>query len=128
VVKAEVLRQAKDGTPLNVIVTAAAMRDDQGRLTGIFGTYGDITARKELEARQRLVSRELFHRVKNLLAVLQSVAARTMTRDRTMEKARTALIDRLQALGRAHWHSAGQVSHPQGLRPDVDYVGAAGRS
>jgi PAS domain S-box-containing protein len=40
--------------------------------------FQDITERKETEARQKLLLDELNHRVKNTLAVIQSIAAQTL--------------------------------------------------
>jgi hypothetical protein len=44
----------------------------------------DVTARKEAEARQLLLIRELQHRTKNLLAVIQSIASNTLSHSRIL--------------------------------------------
>ena len=62
-------------------------------------------ASAELDRRaehQRLLLNELSHRVKNLLAVVQSIVMRTLTGERPPQDARDTLIERLQALGRVH--------------------------
>jgi two-component sensor histidine kinase len=71
-------------------------------------------ARDELTQRgnhQRLLLSELTHRVKNVLAVVQAVAMRTLSDERSIPEARAVLLERLAALGRAHellvrtdWH------------------------
>jgi len=53
-------------------------------------------------AQQRLLLHELSHRVKNILAVVQSLVARTVSDGRSLSEARDILIERLLALGRAH--------------------------
>lgn len=51
---------------------------------------------------QRLLLNELSHRVKNVLAVIQSLVMRTLSGERSMSDARDILIERVQALGRVH--------------------------
>jgi len=73
----------------------------EGRhVTGFLGTIIDISERKRAEARERLLAREVDHRAKNLLSIVQSLA--TLTRAPTIEAYREALGSRLQALARAH--------------------------
>ena len=53
-------------------------------------------------AHQRLLLHELSHRVKNILAVVQSLVQRTLSDGRSLSEARDVLTERLLALGRAH--------------------------
>lgn len=62
----------------------------------------EVTERKRAEERLTILVRELSHRVKNMLAVLQSIAARTVVPTRSADESREILYGRLQALGRAH--------------------------
>jgi two-component sensor histidine kinase len=55
-------------------------------------------------AKQQTLLHELSHRVKNQLAVIQSLVMRTLQDHRTVGEARAVLLDRLQALGRVHDH------------------------
>jgi two-component sensor histidine kinase len=57
--------------------------------------------RKRAEQQDRLLH-ELSHRVKNILAVVQSLVGRTLSGERPLKEAREVLTDRLLALGRAH--------------------------
>jgi two-component sensor histidine kinase len=50
---------------------------------------------------QRLLLHELSHRVKNVLAVVQSLVQRTVSEGRSLTEARDVLTERLLALGRA---------------------------
>jgi PAS domain S-box-containing protein len=61
----------------------------------------DITARKRAEEQQALLLRELAHRVKNTLAVVQSIAAQTR-RFAAPDQFVDTLTGRLAALGVAH--------------------------
>jgi two-component sensor histidine kinase len=55
----------------------------------------------KLRDREQLVVRESSHRVKNILAVVQSLVQQTLRDGRPAEEARTTLVHRLEALGRA---------------------------
>jgi two-component sensor histidine kinase len=60
------------------------------------------TELSERTKHQTLLLRELSHRVKNVLAVVQSLVIRTLSDERSIADAREVVIDRLHALGRAH--------------------------
>lgn len=77
-------------------------RDAAGRATAVLGVYVDITATKESEEKTRLLLRELNHRVKNTLAMLQSLAGQTLRRSRNDKEFTIAFSGRLQALAAAH--------------------------
>ena len=49
-----------------------------------------------------LLTRELSHRVKNTLAVVQAIASRSLSDGRTITEARNVFMKRLHALARAH--------------------------
>jgi two-component sensor histidine kinase len=61
-----------------------------------------VTGRKRDEERLRLLLAELSHRVKNTLATVQAIAARSLSGERTLEEARDALAKRLRALAKTH--------------------------
>ncbi|MGD9923687.1 MAG: PAS domain-containing protein, partial [Pseudorhodoplanes sp.] len=85
--KNEVLQQGEPRDAELRIETGAAARwydfhiepmcDIRGGLIGLTGAAVDITERKEGEAHLRLLMRELTHRSKNLLAVIQAMARQT---------------------------------------------------
>ncbi|MDX2258407.1 MAG: CHASE domain-containing protein [Hyphomicrobiaceae bacterium] len=56
----------------------------------------------EANERMSLMTRELAHRVKNTLAVVQSIASRSMSEGRSVAEARGIFMKRLHALARAH--------------------------
>ncbi len=62
----------------------------------------DVTDRKRRERRQRLLVDELNHRVKNSLAIVQSVVSQTLRGAGDLQGARRAVDARLIALARAH--------------------------
>ena len=61
----------------------------------------DLTERKRGEQERELLARELSHRVKNTLAVVQALAMQTDHSD-TVEEFRDKFVGRLSALARAH--------------------------
>jgi two-component sensor histidine kinase len=77
-------------------------RTPDGRPQLVFGVNYDITTRKETEERQRLLLRELNHRVKNTLATVQALATQTVRHASDPRAFLSAFSARLQALGEAH--------------------------
>jgi two-component system CheB/CheR fusion protein len=68
----------------------------------LVATVQDVTDRKAWEARQRLLLSELSHRVKNTLAVVQSMARQTFRRAKDYGQALASFEGRLGALSGAH--------------------------
>ena len=67
----------KDGSAVWVQVTLNAIRNEFGDVVRMSGVVQDITSRKQVGEQLRLLMREVNHRSKNLLAVVQSVARQT---------------------------------------------------
>jgi two-component sensor histidine kinase len=63
---------------------------------------GRHVERNAAEARQALLVREAAHRGKNLLSVIQAIATRSLSGERTLEEAREVFIGRLQALANSY--------------------------
>ena len=59
-------------------------------------------ARIEAEERQRTLNLELSHRMKNMLAMVQSIATQTMRTATDLDAAKDVLAGRLIALGKSH--------------------------
>ncbi|HEY8615383.1 PAS domain S-box protein [Phenylobacterium sp.] len=78
------------------------LRDDAGAIRRSRGVVMDITQRKRWEEHQRLLINELNHRVKNTLAVVQSLAHQTFRSGQPPEASRAAFEARLSALSAAH--------------------------
>lgn len=79
---------------------ALPRRDTSGKIVGWFGANIDITERLEAEERQTLLMREIDHRAKNALAVVQAVVR--LSRADDAEDFRTAVEGRVAALARSH--------------------------
>jgi two-component system CheB/CheR fusion protein len=91
----ETVRRRKDGSLVDVSLTVSPIRDETGRIVGASKIARDITARKRLEERQRMLTAELSHRVKNLFAVVQVLA------ERSASKA-TSAAECIETLNAAH--------------------------
>lgn len=93
-----------------VLFTNAGM-PQPARTTGV---VADITERRQAEERQRLLLRELNHRVRNMLATVQSVGASTVRTSASLADFERAFAHRLDALARtytllaeAEWQATG---------------------
>ncbi|HEX9965351.1 MAG TPA: HWE histidine kinase domain-containing protein [Allosphingosinicella sp.] len=83
---------------------------------------GRVLERRRTEEHLRLLVNELNHRVKNSLAVVQSIAAQTLRGD-DMEGARGAFDDRLSALAAAHDLLTSQNWQSASLRDVIERAG-----
>lgn len=66
------------------------------------GFIRDITELKNAERRQQLVMAESAHRIRNILAVVQSIAVSTLRGERPIAEARQVISRRIGALSRSH--------------------------
>jgi two-component sensor histidine kinase/DNA-binding response OmpR family regulator len=80
--------------------TAAASKDASGKVVRISGVTMDITERKEAEERQALLAREVDHRAKNAMAIVQSIVR--LTKANSISEYGAVIEGRLKALSRAH--------------------------
>jgi PAS domain S-box-containing protein len=91
--------------------TAAASVDAAGNVARISGVTIDVTERKEAEERQVLLAREVDHRARNALAIIQSIIR--LTRAKSVDDYVATVEGRIKALALAHtllsdsrWHGA----------------------
>lgn len=74
----ETRRLHKNGSPIDVAVTISPVRDLDGKVVGASKIIRDITHRKVSEQRIQLLLREVNHRSKNMLALVQAIARQTV--------------------------------------------------
>lgn len=72
------------------------------RAISLYGVVSDITERHALEEAQKLLTRELNHRVKNLFAIANGMVSMTARTAKDPKDMANALRGRLSALSRAH--------------------------
>jgi two-component sensor histidine kinase len=70
--------------------------------TGVGAIVEDVTERKRLERAEAVLSAELQHRVKNILAKVQAAATLTLKSSKSLKEFEEAFSGRLSALVRAH--------------------------
>jgi PAS domain S-box-containing protein len=80
--------------------TAAASVNAAGNVVRISGVTIDVTERKEAEERQVLLAREVDHRARNALAIIQSIIR--LTRAKTVDDYVATVEGRIKALALAH--------------------------
>ncbi|WP_426233045.1 chemotaxis protein CheB [Pararhizobium sp. DWP3-4] len=85
-----------------MLLTACRLPQEGGRDELILVAIEDITERRRAEEHREVLVGELNHRVKNTLAVIQSIASQTLGQASTIEGARTAFSARLINLAKAH--------------------------
>jgi PAS domain S-box-containing protein len=83
-------------------ITAEPLLDDKGRITGLTVAALDISARKAAEDRQRLLTAELDHRVRNTLAAIQSLVTLSARSGQNKEEYTLALQGRIDAYTRIY--------------------------
>jgi PAS domain S-box-containing protein len=91
-----------DGAEAWLEKTSRAEFDESGRVARLKGLIRDITRRKQSEQRQDLLSAELDHRVKNVLARVAAVVRHTQRRCGTTDEFVKAIDGRVQSIAAAH--------------------------
>ena len=79
-----------------------ASRAPDGKPQRLVHVVSDITERKNAEEHVHALLRELTHRGKNLLAVIQAIASQTGRRSDTIEEFQESFSRRLQGLAASH--------------------------
>jgi len=89
-----------DGQTRWCLATTAAAVSPAGALEGLSGVLVDITARREAENMQILLAREVDHRARNALGVVQAIVR--LARADNIEGFIKAVDGRIQALAHTH--------------------------
>lgn len=95
-------RLTRDGRRIAMSLTISPILDAAGRVVGASKIARDVSSRKRAEATQRQLVDELNHRVKNMLATIQAIAAQSLRRAASPEAFVQSFGGRVQALGRVH--------------------------
>jgi PAS domain S-box-containing protein len=73
----ETVRVGKTGNPIEVSITISPVKDAQGSIIGASKIIRDITERKAREQQVAMLIREVNHRSKNMLMLVQAIARQT---------------------------------------------------
>jgi two-component sensor histidine kinase/CHASE1-domain containing sensor protein len=79
-----------------------SLGSEQGGVDNLVASAVDVTDRYESEETQRLLMRELDHRMKNTLQVIQAIIRRTARSHGSVDKFEQSLLGRVGAMSRAH--------------------------
>lgn len=86
-------------------------KNEYGEVVGWVASILDVTDQKQAQERERTLLLEIEHRSNNLLAIVQTIAHRSLTNGQSLDEAKKAFELRLQALARANrqltkanWH------------------------
>lgn len=109
----ETLRRRKDASLVWVSLTISPLNDGTGHVIGASTIARDMSERRRADEHRKTLMRELNHRVKNTMAVIQSIASQTLSHAATLDEARDTFGLRLINLSKAHdvltresWQSA----------------------
>ena len=92
-------------TPLGLrtlLSTKSPLRDGEGKIVGTIGVSTDITEREGRARHIEFIMRELSHRSKNLLAIIQSVARQSILQSSSLEDFERHFTARLASLASLH--------------------------
>lgn len=112
----EIVHKRPTGTEVPIEMIAMPIRDADRTIVAVAMTARDISERKRAEVHNTLLLHELSHRVKNLLASVQSLATETLRTAPTLEVFQEAFIARLMALSATHGLLVEQEWRDAGLR------------
>ena len=89
-----------DGRQVDVFGNARPLLDANGKPRGAVSAFVDITDRKRAEAREHLLAREVDHRARNILTVVQAIIQ--LTKSKSVDDFRHGLAGRIGSLARVH--------------------------
>jgi two-component system CheB/CheR fusion protein len=95
-------RLPPQGTGAHFLVRLVPYRDRDEAISGVVITFVDISNLMQAEAQQRVLMAELNHRVKNMLALVVSIARNSIREGLSPAEFADTLVSRLQGLARAH--------------------------
>ena len=96
----DTVRRRKDGSLVHVMLSVSPVKNAAGVVVGGSTIARDITDRKRLETDVQLLSRELDHRARNLLAVVQATVS--LSNADTPDELKAVIGGRIRALSQAH--------------------------
>jgi two-component sensor histidine kinase len=87
---------------MNIVTeTTDAVRDRKALSAEVERTTAALRAQQEAERQQRILQRELAHRMKNTLAIIQAIVAQSLRRASDLQHGARLASERIAALGRA---------------------------
>nr|WP_302474105.1 PAS domain-containing protein [Roseococcus sp. MDT2-1-1] len=100
----------------DILLSVSPLRKAGGAVGGCIVTLVDVSERRALEKRQELLMHELDHRMKNMLALVLSISARTLEGATGLQDFAERFTQRLSALAATQDLLAGKVLSGLSLR------------
>jgi len=98
----ETVRRRKDGALVDISLSVSPLKDGDGTIIGASKIARDITDRKRAQEQERLLVREMNHRIKNLFALSSSIINLSARDAETPQELKIRATERLAALARVH--------------------------
>jgi PAS domain S-box-containing protein len=98
----ETVRRHKDGRLIPVGISGSPIFSPEGRIIGVAAVHRDMTENREFKEHLGFTLRELSHRTKNLLAVVQGLARMMARRSDTIDDFEVRFRGCIQALAYSH--------------------------
>ncbi|MGE5539112.1 MAG: HWE histidine kinase domain-containing protein [Gemmatimonas sp.] len=109
-----------------IVADAIPLTDATGSTAGAFSIYSDVTEQRRAEEAERLLTREVDHRAKNTLAVVQAIVR--LSRAATFDEFVASVEGRIHALASVHTLLARSRWSGADLRSVIEVELAAFRS
>ena len=90
------------GRPICLSVRAVRLEDGDPPVQRLVGVLQDVTQRRQEDQRREILAGELDHRVKNVLAAVQSVATQSARKTTSLDAFLKTFTGRLKAMASAH--------------------------
>ena len=95
--------EARDASDAGLRAPGSGLAEQNTRLTRMLEQAGQDASDRQEEARfQLILTEEIHHRMKNMLAMVAAIVRQTMRSATDMREAQAAIETRLIAMGRAH--------------------------
>ncbi|MFG6581865.1 PAS domain-containing protein [Sulfitobacter sp. 1A12779] len=105
----EIVNYRKDGSRFLNALQLGPINDDDGNLVYFFGSQLDVSERRRVEREHRqLADDELLHRLRNIVNVMTAMVRLTAREEPTPAAFADKVIERLAALGAAHFDTIGR--------------------
>ncbi|MHA6334441.1 HWE histidine kinase domain-containing protein [Qipengyuania sp. CAU 1752] len=91
-----------DGQQRWISVAGAPLRDEDGTIIKLIGRVVDITDNRMREDRLKILTQELNHRVRNMLAIMRAMISLSSRKAKDVSSFAKALEGRVAALARTH--------------------------
>jgi PAS domain S-box-containing protein len=98
----ETERRHKSGRMIPVGISGSPIRSEDGRIVGLSAVHRDMTERKRYEEHLGFTLRELSHRTKNVLAVVQALARQIARQSGSLASFEARFAGCIQALAYCH--------------------------